>query len=196
MGRPRIHDEAVAEQLLEAAGQILKTHGPAQLTMRRLADETGTSTRAIYSLFGDKAGLLSAMYERMAAVLSDRHAAVPVREDDVVGELVELALAYRAAVRQHPNLYSFVFASMSDFVPSAEQLGLARAGYRRVLGAFERAVDRGIFAAKPAELGLQLHALVHGLASLELAGGLGGTRTAKRRWTQAVEAMLHGFRRT
>lgn len=192
MGRPRKHDERVRAELLSAAGDILRREGMSGLSLRRLAADTGTTTRAIYSLFGDKRGLLSAMYDEVACTLADSHEAVS-RRPDPTEELLELALAYRKAVHHHPTLYPLIFASSDELAPDETQKNLARQGFERVVEVISRGVQEGDFTGKPAERAIELHGLVHGLASLELAGMLGSTRTASRRWRSAVRALLSGF---
>jgi len=56
MGRPREHDEATRAALLEAAERIVADRGPTALSVRAVAEAAGTSTRAVYSLFGSKDG--------------------------------------------------------------------------------------------------------------------------------------------
>lgn len=192
MGRPRKHDERVRAKLLSASGEILRAEGMAALSLRRLATATGTTTRAIYSLFGDKQGLLSAMYEEVARSLADEHAAVAPC-DAPSDELLKLALAYRRAARRHPTLYPLIFASAHEFAPDHEQKTLARQGFARVVEVMSRATAAGRFTGKPADRATELHGLVHGLASLELAGLLGSPRVATRRWNDAVSALLRGF---
>ena len=58
MGRPREHDERTRAALLAAAERIVAEGGPAALSVRAVADAAGTTTRAVYSLFGSKDGLL------------------------------------------------------------------------------------------------------------------------------------------
>src|SRR5512132_948470 len=58
MGRPREHDDATRTALLAAAERIVADGGPAALSVRAVADAAGTTTRAVYSLFGSKDGLL------------------------------------------------------------------------------------------------------------------------------------------
>ena len=51
MGRPKEHDEATRERLLEAAEHLSGAQGWEALTVRGIAEEAGTSTRALYALF-------------------------------------------------------------------------------------------------------------------------------------------------
>ena len=54
MGRKRVHTEATAAALLDAAETIAQQQGVDALTVRRVADEAGTTTRAVYSTLGSK----------------------------------------------------------------------------------------------------------------------------------------------
>src|SRR5947209_3190795 len=51
----KTHTADLATQLVDAAGRILAAEGAAALTLRRLAQTAGTSTMAVYTLFGDNA---------------------------------------------------------------------------------------------------------------------------------------------
>src|SRR5262249_643633 len=57
MGRPKLHGEATAGALLETAERIVDSEGLEALTVRRVAEGAGTSTRAVYSVYGSKDGL-------------------------------------------------------------------------------------------------------------------------------------------
>jgi len=78
----KTHTEDLATALVDEAGQILSKEGAAALSLRRLATATGTSTMAVYTLFGDKQGLFAAMYragfERLGATMT---AAVEATDD-------------------------------------------------------------------------------------------------------------------
>ena len=59
MGRPREHDDQTRESLRAAAEQLFSgERGPSGVSVRAVAERVGTSTRAIYSLFGSQEGLL------------------------------------------------------------------------------------------------------------------------------------------
>src|SRR5262245_30606737 len=104
MGRPKEHGSETREALLNAAGAVLQAEGATAVTVRRVAQEVGTTTRAVYSLFGDKNGLMKALYHEAAETMRRHHEAVP-EGDDPVADIVELALAYRAAALEQPDLY-------------------------------------------------------------------------------------------
>ena len=58
MGRPREHDEHTRAALRAAAERLVADGGVAAFSVRAVADQAGTTTRAVYSLFGSKDGLL------------------------------------------------------------------------------------------------------------------------------------------
>ena len=73
--RGEAHGDTLRVALLDAAGALLHAEGPQALTTRRLADAVGTSTQAIYTLFGGKEGIVRAMYregfDRLEQCLND-----------------------------------------------------------------------------------------------------------------------------
>ncbi|MFW6090422.1 MAG: TetR/AcrR family transcriptional regulator, partial [Actinomycetota bacterium] len=94
MGRPRLHDEGMRQRLLDVAAERVSLQGADALSLRKLAAAADTSTAAVYSLFGSKAGLLAALHERAFRRFGERQAAVGT-SDDPVEDIVRLGLAYR-----------------------------------------------------------------------------------------------------
>jgi AcrR family transcriptional regulator len=195
MARPREHGEKTRFDLLRTASRILACEGPAAVTNRRLAAELETSTRAIYSVFGGKEGLLRALYHEGAATMTAHHEAVPKR-DDAAAEIPELALAYRRAALEHPDLYRLLFeGGLPGFTPTDGDRALAGRSFARVVDTVRRCVAEGLFPARdPEAIALQLWALVHGLTSLELHRFLGEPHDAEIRWRDAIAAAIDGYR--
>jgi AcrR family transcriptional regulator len=192
MPRPREHDEATRQRLLDRAAVILDQEGLAGLSTRRLALDAGTTTRAVYSLFGDKAGLLRALYRAGFETLRRNTEAVPAT-DDPARDIVALAAAYRDSARQNRNLYALMFDMVPGWRPQPEDQAAARRTLRPLAAAVARAVAEGLLPDDVRGLTNQLFALVHGLASLELAGLLGGPADAAGHWESAVTAALRGY---
>lgn len=194
MGRPKEHGEELRERLLATAGEILANEGPEALSIRRLADEVKTTTRAIYSLFGGKDGLVSAMYMQMADALAQRHLDVP-RDDNPIAELLALAHAYRRAALEHPNLYPLVVGRpVPGFTPLPEAKARARGGLVRVHDAIERAIAQKKIVGRSRDAVVhEVWALLHGLALLEITGAFGPPSRARPLWDDAVSAILAGF---
>jgi AcrR family transcriptional regulator len=170
VGRPRLHDDALRDLLLERAAETVSSGGVAALNLRTLAAEAGTSTAAVYSLFGGKPGLVSALYERVFARFAARLAAVGV-SDDPVEDVVRLGHAYRENALADPYGYRVMFGD--ELRPGDVGRRAARTGARTfepLLDAVRRAVRAGAFPKTPApeSIATALWANVHGLVSIEL----------------------------
>lgn len=174
MGRKRVHDERLRERLLDAAGQRLVEQGLGGLSLRTLAADADTSTAAVYSLFGGKPGMLSALHERAFQRLGAGQAAVGI-SDDPVEDVVRLGLAYRASAVADPHGYQIMFGGeiRPDQV-GPRQLEAAAGTFVPLLTAVRRCVGEGRFRRDvPAEsIATALWANVHGLVSLQLGGVL------------------------
>ena len=110
MGRPREHDEQTRAALRAAAERLVAEGGPAALSVRAVADAAGTSTRAVYSLFGSKEGLLVDALAQEAFVFLFTEIGKLVETDDPVADLVDVgAVAFRRLVLEHPALYRIAF---------------------------------------------------------------------------------------
>ncbi|UGQ09229.1 TetR/AcrR family transcriptional regulator [Yinghuangia sp. ASG 101] len=195
MARPRSRDyEELRRALVDAGGRLLSAEGPAALSTRRVAEQAGVSTSAVYNLFGSKAGLVRTMFlagfERLAAAF----AAVP-RTADPVADLLSLGHAYRASALANPHLYELMFGRpVPEFRPDAETGELIRPTFDVLVAAVARCVEHGAFApADPHDLAVRLNALAHGLCGLELRGALGGPEEARRHWDAAFDAMTRGM---
>src|SRR3954466_10382011 len=92
-----VKHEDLAARLVDEAGRILSTDGAGALSLRRLATATGTTTMAVYTLFGAKQGLLAAMYREGFARLGRALHAAAGGADDPLTMLAELGMAYRQA---------------------------------------------------------------------------------------------------
>jgi len=177
-----------------AATELLGKEGIGAVTVRRVAEQAGTTTRAVYATFGDKDGLLRALFRVAAETMRRHHEAVPVDEDPI-RELKTLAGAYRAAAREQPALYR-LYVGSSEVSPTEDDLALALRSFQRVQEAIGRAVAMKLFPDRDVDtLGRQLWAVVHGLASLELAGCLGEPDEAATHWHNTTETHLLGYTR-
>lgn len=174
MGRKRLHDEDLRQRLLDVAGGHVHRDGVDGLSLRTLAADAGTSTAAVYSLFGGKPGLLAALHERAFRRFGRAQEAVGF-SDDPLDDILRLGHAYRDSAVVDPHGYRVMFGG----VVLPEQVGpeLAQAAaetFTPLLEAVRRAVESGrLVADAPAEqIATALWANVHGLVSLELGGFL------------------------
>ncbi|MET9727284.1 TetR/AcrR family transcriptional regulator [Streptomyces zaomyceticus] len=92
------------EEVLETAAALVRQHGPAALTMRRLAAELGTAVTSIYWHVGNRESLLDALVERTVADL----AAITPRGRTPAARIVSVARALRRELRARPHLVAMV----------------------------------------------------------------------------------------
>lgn len=195
MARPRNRDYVeLRRELIDAAGRLLAAAGPSALSTRRVAQQVGVSTSAVYNLFGDKAGLVREMFLAGFERLADAFAAVPCTSDPV-SDLLALGHAYRTSALANPHLYELMFGRpVPEFQLDAETGALIQPTFDALVAAVARCVEEGSFApAEPNDLAVRLNGLAHGLCSLELRGALGDAEEARRHWDGAFDAMLRGM---
>jgi AcrR family transcriptional regulator len=195
MGRPREHDETTARRLLDAAEQLSATRGWDAVTVRAVAEEAGTSTRAVYALFASKEGLEQALHEAMFTRLRDL---LQGREptDDPREDILNQALAYRRWAIERPERYALAmhrFVGRPARSRSPEGLAISRAALNELRQAVRRCHEAGLLADHhdPEDVVTQMRATVHGLAEFENLGMLAPDPEAH--WRQAVIAQLDGF---
>ncbi|MEV6901336.1 TetR/AcrR family transcriptional regulator [Amycolatopsis sp. NPDC051372] len=194
MPRPRTHDEALRLKLLDRAGELISADGPKALSLRKLAADAGTSTTAVYSLFGSKPDLVNALYVEGFRRFGERLNAV-ARTGDAVADLVRLGVAYRASAQADPHLYAIMFTrSVPGFEPNAEADRLARTTLEPLEDTIRRGIASGQFAdVAPEVIIVSSWGLVHGLVSLELSGNLPPEFSVSGAYEEALRANASGW---
>ncbi|MET9960873.1 TetR family transcriptional regulator [Streptomyces sp. NPDC006326] len=92
------------EEVLEAAASLVKQHGPAALTMRKLAAELGTAVTSIYWHVGNRESLLDALVERTVEQMGSIRPA-----GRTPGErILSVARTLRRELRTRPHLIAMV----------------------------------------------------------------------------------------
>ncbi|HVW44664.1 MAG TPA: TetR/AcrR family transcriptional regulator [Amycolatopsis sp.] len=194
MARPRTHDDALRLRLLDRAGELLSTEGAKALSLRKLASDAGTSTTAVYSLFGSKPDLVNALYAEGFQRFGAQLKAVP-RTDDPVEDFVRLGLAYRESALADPHLYSIMFTkAVPGFEPGAEATELSQGTMAPLVETVRRAIETGRFAdIDPGTIAVSAWGIVHGLVSLELGGNLPPDLDVAGSYESALRAHAKGW---
>lgn len=171
MGRPREHDEATGEALIDAAEQLLAVGDPTAVTVRAVAREVGVPTRAVYTLFGSKEGLLEALAARGYHLLAERVAAVEPT-DDPAADLVTAGIeGFRVFALDHPGLFRLTFERVAtDVLADSRALRAATDSYLALVQWIRRAQETGVIDDRPEqEVAFAFHACCLGLATSELS---------------------------
>jgi AcrR family transcriptional regulator len=195
VARPKLHDAALRIRLLDTAATLLSSEGPDALSLRRLAAEAGTSTSAVYALFGGKPGILRGLFIE-AFTRFGAHLDTMTPSDDPLTDLLALGHVYRASALADPYLYAVMFGSpVPGFEPAPQDYAHAEATFIPLLDTVRRAIAAGLLRdADPGLIATALWANVHGLVSLELRGAIpAGAVAPGELFEAAIRANLSGW---
>lgn len=193
MGRPRKHDECTRAALLDAAETLVQRDGPAALSVRRVADEVGTTTRAVYSLFGSKDGLVDALGAVAFHRLANALVSLPPSGDSRADLVAAGAIAFRGTVIEHPVL--FRLGVQQPKTTSGPPLTRQAAGtaLQRLRVLITRLDEAGLVRRRTiSQATWEFHAMCEGLAQLELRGGV-PTARPEAVWRDALTTLVDGF---
>ncbi len=200
MGRPREHDEETRAALRAATERIVAESGIGAFSVRAVAREVGTTTRAVYSLFGSKEGLLvDALAQGAFEFLADGIDELP-ETDDAVADLVSVGVpVFRSLVLEHPALYRIAFQRIAPSFPAGPEVVRARErALACLLGKVERLAKADLLGGKSVfEAAVEFNAMLEGLANAELRGTILRILPAgdeERTWRDALTTVARGFR--
>ena len=186
--RTRLDKSAV----VQAAVEILNAEGVQALTLSRLAEELGIQTPSLYNHVDGLGGLQQELSVLNAKLLADRLSTAAMGKSGA--ELfMEAAQAFRSYVKEYPGLYmSTLRSSGTQQAPNIE-----------LQHEEERTVNVGLVVM--ASLGLKgddaIHGLrafrsmVHGFATLEVAGGFGLPQDCDESFRRLVHALVAGLQK-
>lgn len=160
--------DALRERLVSNARTLVRNEGMASLNLRLIAEQSGTSTQAIYTLFGGKTGLIRAMYEHWIKELElELHAAQS--QLSPIQLMIQTARIYRKQALSDPQLFLF---GLSPSANEANIVGMMISSRTFALfcGFIQAAIQQGEF--ETVELVEQqakgLWAAIHGAVLFEI----------------------------
>lgn len=165
MARPVVHTDSLRQELLAVTADLVDRDGPARVTLRDVAAAARTSTTAVYSLFGGKSQLLTAVVDDGFRSFHDSQVAASP------GGLQGLGVAYRAWALEHQALYRLMFGgALAAYVDCQPSPDVAADAMVPLINAVATAQTAGTLLPAPAEMvAVAIWGQVHGLVSLELA---------------------------
>ncbi len=194
VARPRIYDSELRLNLLSTAAQLVASHGAETFSLRQLAAAAGTSTSAVYSLFGGKARLLEAVIlQGFADFGAAQSAAVSGHPSDAVARLRSLGTAYRQWALDNPALFTLMFSGTLDaYLRSPGSQTATHASMLPLLNTVARGQSSGALRLEdPETVAMSFWGSVHGLVTLELAG-----TQCRAGWETVYQAALEATLRT
>ena len=199
MGRPQEHDEHTRTALRAAAEGLVADGGVAAFSVRAVADQAGTTTRAVYSLFGSKDGLLvDALAQGAFDYLTEGIDALG-DTDDPVADLIAVGVSvFRGLVCEHPALYRIAFQRIVPGFRAGPEVTAARQqAWARLTAKIQRLKDAGLLDHRPVtEAAVEFNAMLEGLANAELRGralSLLPEGAEEEAWRNALATLIRGF---
>lgn len=183
----------VDRSVFDAAEHVLRTEGPHHLSVRHIAELAGTSTQAVYTQFGGKAGLADALYREGYHRLEKRLAQIDTKAEPL-DRIRALSEAYRDNALENPHLYDVMTGRpLPEYTPSAESRRLARNTLQPLIDALANAVAHGQLAGEPRAIAQRMWAAGHGFLSL-IIHGLDTADDVDNRYLALTNVLLAGHR--
>jgi AcrR family transcriptional regulator len=178
------------DDVIATAVEILNAEGLNALTLNHLADELGIRTPSLYNHIDGLPGLHKAL-----AVLNARQLA------DCLGEaaigrsgpelFMDAAQAFRSYVKENPGLYMATLrASGTQEAPDPE---LIREEERTLKVALAVMSSLGLQGENAVHAVRAFRSMVHGFATLEVAGGFGLPQDCDESFRRMVNALTAGL---
>ena len=169
--KPKGEGHARRAEILAAAERIFVEHGYEGATIRKIADEVGVSSAALYMHFAEKGAILLEICEAAFEKLRRANTEIvdlPIAPADKVRRMLEAYIAFGFA---NPNAYRLIYCTRPDEAGAGAQTVARDSGsqiydrYRRVVSDVEAA--GGLKAGRDAETVAQtMWAGAHGLVSI------------------------------
>jgi AcrR family transcriptional regulator len=171
MGRPREHDERTRAQLHAAAERLVAEGGADALSVRTVAEEARTTTRAVYSLFGSKDGLVAALAQGAFEMLYEGIDELPMTADPAADLVAIGTQVVRRLVREHPALYRIAFQRIVGLQAEPGLVAARERAWVQLQDRVARLHDAGLLVDTPvSDAARALNAMWEGLANAELRG--------------------------
>jgi AcrR family transcriptional regulator len=152
--RTRLDPEVRREQILDAAELVFQGRDPSEVTFEQIAEAAGVSRALVYNYFGDKGGLVAAVYVRTLRRLDQElldSAGPGVTDADRLRALVSCYLRFASAnpagwrligstaAIEHPEVQAARRARSDQLTASWGGTPQARTAARAVVGFLEAA---------------------------------------------------------
>ncbi len=184
-------------EILEAAERIFVVDGYEGATIRKIADEVGVSSTALYMHFRDKDEILHEICFNAMKALLEQNSEIAARPTDAVTRVRLMLEAYVRMGLEHPNAYRLVFCAAPRPPLSEKQTATAQIGsecYARYSGVIREIAASGRLRAGDTDSAAQtLWAACHGLVALIITRPDVEWAPREELTKLMVDGLLHGL---
>ena len=158
------------ELILDTARDLIVKHGIEQVSLRKIAKESGYSPASLYEYFDSKDSILAELAWRANARLSKKLRGI--RKEDPLEHVVELGMGYIEYAIDHTQDFLLAFSHLPSKRQSLDQSVPGASAYAPVLEGISRCVESGLLkpgeAQNPDTVTFGFWSLVHGMAMLRI----------------------------
>ncbi|QQZ62465.1 TetR/AcrR family transcriptional regulator [Paenibacillus sonchi] len=180
--------ENLRKLVVDAAAAILQEEGPEAVTVRRVSQKMGCSTKIIYSLFVNKEGLAQQLYLEGCKLLAQRFEEVSP-SSNLLQHLLDLGEAFWQFGQEYTSYYKLMFGgAFAEFKPDAESMQGTMTAMSRLLILISTAQQQGQISDKEETQTIvsTIWASLHGVIHLYMGGFLGDADAAHAVYKQTM----------
>ncbi|MET4684607.1 TetR/AcrR family transcriptional regulator [Brevundimonas faecalis] len=158
-------------EILAAAERIFVEHGYEGATIRKIADEVGLSSTALYMHFADKSEMLHEICRGTFENLIEGHRNLLSEDQPPEVRLRRMVEAYIQFGFEHPNAYRLTYLTRPIEAQEGAQSVAQETGhelFRAFAAVVEEAVTAGRIQGDPQAVAQSIWAAGHGLVSLRI----------------------------
>lgn len=185
---PRIGLDRAA--VVRAAAQLVNQEGAQALTINRLARELGVQPPSLYNHIDNLADLWRELALLSISGLGERLIGSAVGQSGPAG-VRSIALAYRAYVKEFPELYQASLRASRNQAPIDPRLQAAEDRVVQpvlaIVASFDLTGEAAIHAVRA------LRSMIHGFTTLEVAGGFGLPVDLDESFNRLIDLIVHGL---
>ena len=184
-------------EILHAAEAIFVRDGHAGATIRKIADEVGVSSTALYMHFRDKDQILKEICETAIATMLANNTEISRRPIDAVSRVRMMLQAYMDFGLENPNAYRLVFCDPVDEDAQGRSgltVDLGAQTYERFRSVVAELAQEGRLRYGDAETATQMLWMgCHGLVALRITRPRFEWRDAGELAAVMLDSLLHGL---
>lgn len=189
MGRRARLDKAT---VVQEAADLVNREGAAALSLQRLATALGIQTPSLYNHIDGLPGLQQALAVLNAGALADclSDAAIGKAGTDAIKSMAQ---AYRDYIKAAPGVYMITLRSSGTQPAVDPELEREEARTLRVVLAVMASL--GLEGADAVHAARALRSVIHGFATLEIAGGFGLPLDCDESFRRLLEILAQGLQK-
>lgn len=169
--KPKGEGHVRRAEILAAAERIFVEHGYEGATIRKIADDVGLSSTALYMHFADKSEMLHEICRGAFEALIASHQQILAADEAPEARLRRMIEAYINFGFENPNAYRLTYLTRPVEAREGAQTVAQETGaalFRSFVAVVEEAVAAGRMQGNPATIAQTIWASGHGLVSLRI----------------------------